>query len=100
MTAHLVILFQAASQLFAAARLYLFLQHAQVLGKPFLYILSCHVHHRRRIVVTVIAVKAGVVFFSVRKFHVNGRITRLHQHQVQNQPPGAAVAVDEWVDAL
>ena len=66
--------------------------------KPFLYILSDHIHHRGRIVVPIIAVKAGAVFSPVRKLYVDGRVARLHQHQVQNQPSGSPVAIDKWMN--
>lgn len=46
------------------------------------------------------AVKAGVVLSPVRKLYVDGRISCLHQHQVQNQPLRAAIAVNERMDSL
>jgi hypothetical protein len=55
---------------------------------------------RRGGLVLVKAVKASVIPLPVRKFNVDRRITMLRQHEVDEQPPGASVAVDKGMNAL
>lgn len=50
----------------------------------------------------MVGIEGVVVGQPVCKLDVNGRITSFHQFQVDQQPPGAAIAiaVDEGRDAL
>ena len=48
----------------------------------------------------VISIKGIIIGCSVRKFDVDGQITRLHKLQVHKQSACSSVAVDKGMDAL
>jgi len=47
-----------------------------------------------------IGIQAIIVTSPVGEFHIDGRITVLHQSEIQNQPAGPSIAVYKGVNAL
>ena len=77
-----------------------FLQHGQVQIQPFVDISGEQLLHDRQVMLHMVRIKGAVVGQAVRELDVDGREPGLHQFQIDQQTPGAAIAVDEGVDAL
>ena len=48
----------------------------------------------------IVFVKGIVVGQAIRELDIDGRIASLHQFQVYQQSPGAAITIDEGMDSL
>ena len=77
-----------------------FLQHGQVQIQTLVDISGEQLLHGRQVMLHVVRIKGIVVGQTVRELDVDGRKPGLHQFQIDQQSPGAAIAVDEGMDAL
>ncbi len=67
---------------------------------PFAGIFPNQPHHIIHLTVSVVGIKSVIIPLAVGEFDVDGWIAAADQFQVQDQPAGAAVAVNKGVDTL
>lgn len=58
------------------------------------------VDHGTRFSIAIIRVECVIVALAILELHIDGTVSALNQPEVQQQPSGATVAVDEGMDAL
>ena len=63
--------------------------------EPLFQIFGDHPHHRGCVVILLVGLEAIVIALPVRELHINQRIAVPYQHEVEDQPPRAPVAVDK-----
>lgn len=58
------------------------------------------VDHGAHSSIAIVRVECAVVALAILELHIDGGVSALNQLEVQQQPSGATVAVDEGMDAL